>query len=86
MIKGFISVNLLPFTKTLGRSSYDVAMTHYDIIPRLFLFKFVTNAQDLQWDNFLVLTRNRRSYNDSNQNTKIFPLFRFNKCQEMLVL
>ena len=33
--------------KMLGRSSYDVTMTHYDIILILFLFRFVANAQDL---------------------------------------
>ena len=30
--KGFTSVILLPFTKKLGRSSYDITMTHYDVI------------------------------------------------------
>ena len=60
MKKGFISVSLLPFTKKIGRSSYEVTMTHYDVIPILFLFRFVANAQDLQWGNFLALTMNKR--------------------------
>ena len=37
---------LLLFTKKLGRSTYDVTMTHYDVIVILFLFRFVANAQD----------------------------------------
>ena len=45
--KGFTSVSLLPFTKKLGRSSYDVTMTHYDVIYISFLFRFVANVQDL---------------------------------------
>ena len=48
------------FAKKLGRSKYDVTMTHYDVIFILFLFRFVANVQDLEWDNFLVLTMNRR--------------------------
>ena len=62
MKKGFTSVSLLPFTKKkkIGKSSYDVTMTHYDVILILFLFRFVANVQDLQWNNFLVLTMNRR--------------------------
>ena len=51
---------LLPFTKKLGRSTYDVTMTHYEVIVILFLFRFVANAHGLQLDNFLVLTINRR--------------------------
>ena len=35
-------------------------MIHYNVILLLFLFRFVANAQGLQWDNFLVLTMNRR--------------------------
>ena len=46
--------------KKLGRSSYDVTTTHYDVIIILFLFNFVANVEDLQWNNFLVLTMNRR--------------------------
>ena len=57
MKKGFNSVSLLPSTKNVGRSSYDVTMTYYDVILILF---FVANVQDLHWDNFLVLTMNRR--------------------------
>ena len=57
--EGFTSVSLLP-TKKLGRSSHDVTMTHYNVILILFLFRFAANAQDLQWDNFFVLTMNRR--------------------------
>ena len=34
-------------------------MTQYDI-PILSLFRFVANAQGFMWDNFLVLTINRR--------------------------
>ena len=32
MKKGFISASLLPFTERIGSSSYDVMMTHYDVI------------------------------------------------------
>ena len=60
MKNDFISVSLLPFTKKSGRSSYGVTMTHCYDIPMSFLFKFVANAQDLYWDNFLVLPFNRR--------------------------
>ena len=60
MRKGFISVSLLQFAKKLGRSSYDVTMTHYEVMPILFLFIFVANVQDIQWEDFLVLTINRR--------------------------
>ena len=45
--KGFTSVSLLPFTKKLGRSSYDVTMAPYDVIYISFLFRFVANVQDL---------------------------------------
>ena len=45
--KGFTSVSFLPFTKKLGRSSYDVTMTLYDVILILFLFRFLANVQDL---------------------------------------
>ena len=45
--KGFSSVSLLPFTKKLGRYSYNFTMTHYDVILILFLFRFVANVQDL---------------------------------------
>ena len=55
--KGFTAVSLLPLTKKLGRSSYDVTMTHYDIMLILFFFTFVANVRDLQWDNFLLLNR-----------------------------
>ena len=58
--KCFTSVSLLPFTKKIGKSSYDVTMNHHDIILILSLFRFVTYVQDLQWDNFLVLTMNRK--------------------------
>ena len=47
MKKVFISVSLLPFIKKLGRSSYDVTMTHPDAILILPLFRFVANSQDL---------------------------------------
>ena len=47
MKKGFTSVSLLLFTKKLGRSSYDVTMTHYAVISILFLLKSVANVQDL---------------------------------------
>ena len=46
--------------KKLGRPSYDVIVTDHDVILILFLFRFVANVQDLQRDNFLVLTMNRR--------------------------
>ena len=59
MKKGFTSVSLLPSSKKLGRSSYDVTMTHYNVILVLFLFRFLANDQDLYWDNYLVLTINR---------------------------
>ena len=29
-------------------------------LSNLFLFRFVVNVKNLQWDNFLVLTMNRR--------------------------
>ena len=58
--KGFTSISLLPFAKKLGRSSYDVTMTYYDVILILLLLRFVANAEDLKWDNFLLLTMNRR--------------------------
>ena len=35
-------------------------MTRYGVISILFLFRFVPNVQDLQWNNFLALTVNRR--------------------------
>ena len=38
--KGFTSVSLLPFTKKLGRSRYDVTMTYYDVILILFCLDF----------------------------------------------
>ena len=47
MKKGFTSVSLILFTKKLGRSSYDVTMTHYDVILMLFFFTFVANVRDL---------------------------------------
>ena len=47
MKKSFTSVSLLPFTKKLGRSSYDVTMTHYEVILILFFFTFVANVGDL---------------------------------------
>ena len=58
MKKGFTSVSLLPSSKKLGRSSYDVTMTH-NVILVLFLFRFLANDQNLYWDNYLVLTINR---------------------------
>ena len=60
MKKGFTFVSLLPFTKKLGISSYDVTMTHYDVILILFFFTFVANVRDLLWDIFFALTMNRR--------------------------
>ena len=45
--QGFTSVSLLPFTKKIGRSSYDVIMTYYDTILILPLFRFVANVQYL---------------------------------------
>ena len=47
MKKGFISVSLPLFKKKLGKSIYDVSMTHYDAMPVLLLFRFVANAQGL---------------------------------------
>ena len=47
MKKDFTSFSLLPFTQRLGRSSYDVTMTNYDVILMSFLFKFVANVRDL---------------------------------------
>ena len=47
MKKGFTSVSLILFTKKLGRSSYDVTMTHYDVILMLFFFTFVANVRNL---------------------------------------
>ena len=47
MKKSFPSVSLLPFTKKLGRSSYNVIVIHYDIISVLFLFRFIANVHDL---------------------------------------
>ena len=44
MKKGFTSVSLLPFTKKLGRSSYDITMNHYDVIWILLLFRVVPNG------------------------------------------
>ena len=58
--KGFASFSLLPFTKKLGRFGYDVTMTQYNVILILFFFTFVANAPELYWDNFLLLTMNRR--------------------------
>ena len=43
--KAFISVSLLLFTEKLGRSSYEITTTHYDVIFILPLFKFVANVQ-----------------------------------------
>ena len=60
--KGFTFLSLLSFTKKLGRYSYDVTITYYDDILKLSLFRFVANVQDLQWDNFFVLTINRRGF------------------------
>ena len=45
MKKGFTFVSLLPFTKKLGSSSYDVTMIQYDVILILIFFKFVANVQ-----------------------------------------
>ena len=47
MKKSFPSVSLLPSTKKLGRSSYNVIVIHYDIISVLFLFRFIANVHDL---------------------------------------
>ena len=41
MKKGFNSVSLLPSTKNVGRSSYDVTMTYYDVI---LILLFVANV------------------------------------------
>ena len=60
MKKSFPSVSLLPSTKKLGRSSYNVIVIHYDIISVLFLFRFIANVHDLEWNSFLVLFMNRR--------------------------
>ena len=38
MKKKFIIVSLLLFLKILSRSSYDVSITHYGVMPILFLF------------------------------------------------
>ena len=43
----FASVSFLPFTKKFGKSSYDVIISHYDVTLILFLFRIVTNVQDL---------------------------------------
>ena len=56
MKKGFTSFSLLPFTKKLGRSSYDATMTHYDVI----LILSEANYPKLWRNNFFVLTINRR--------------------------
>ena len=58
--KDFASVSLLPFTKKLSKSSYDVTMTYYTVTLILFFFTFVANVRDLQWNNFLILTMNRK--------------------------
>ena len=47
MKKGLTSVSGLLFTEKLGRSTYDVTITHYDVILILFLFRLVANIQDL---------------------------------------
>ena len=36
MKKGFTSVNLLSFTKKLGRFNYEVTMNYYDVMLILF--------------------------------------------------
>ena len=43
--KGFLLV-CFPLQK-IGRSSYDVTMTHYDATLILLLLRFVANVQDL---------------------------------------
>ena len=43
MEKG-LSFSLL---KALGRFSYDVTLTNYDVIPLFTFFRFEANAQDL---------------------------------------
>ena len=63
--KDFTSVSLLPFTKKLGTSSYDVTMTHYDVILIWFFFTFVANVWDLWWDNCSCSNyEQKRSYKD----------------------
>ena len=57
--KVFLLFVCFPLQKKLDRSSYDVTMTHYDVLLILFLFRFVANVQDLEWDNFLVLNMKR---------------------------
>ena len=52
-------VFLLPFTKKLGKFSYDVAIFHYDVILILFFFTFA-NVRDFIVGHFLVLTLSRR--------------------------
>ena len=47
MKKSFTSVSLLPFTKKLDQSSYDVTITYYDVILTLFFFTFIANVRDL---------------------------------------
>ena len=47
MKKGLFLLVCFPLRKKLGRSSYDITMTHYDIMPIMFLFRFVANAQHL---------------------------------------
>ena len=46
---------------------YDDIVTHQDVVTIFYIFRFVANAQDLSWNNFLfvelVLTINR-SYLD----------------------
>ena len=46
MKKRFYLYCLLHFTKKLGRSSYDITMTYYDVILIFFLFRFVANVWD----------------------------------------
>ena len=45
--KDFTSDSLLLFTKKLGRSSYDITMTHYNVTLILFSIKFIVNIRDL---------------------------------------
>ena len=36
-----------PLPEKLGRSSYDITMTHYDVTPILVYFRILANAQGL---------------------------------------
>ena len=43
-----ISVSLLQFTKKkIVRSSYEITMTDYHVVPIFIILRFVANAEDL---------------------------------------